>query len=459
MSGLCHQPVHTPVCAGMARKKPMESKELVTQLRDALAHLYDPTHLQNHPLADALIDAQSLGQMTRAQQLRRILLDALEQLSPPDHATAAEDNACYQALHYRYLDGLSVEEISNILAMSPRQIYRKLSEGVEALASLLTDHFDATPQHGNTGPRSIASATNGARGPTNSADRRELAQAALQQLGSHAQSEIININEILQTIVRDLHLYCTQIGADIQLTLPTQPVYIYADRTMFRQALLNLLTNGLDQVTGGSVQIDVTVEGHEVRLHFSLHKGKADASSSPAADMPTSHHFTKREGIGLEVAIQLFEMQKLQVNAGTQADLWPVDVWMAQTTPQQILVIDDMPDIPPLFRRFTSACAIDVISAAGGDEALALLQQVTPDLILLDVMLPRRDGWEILQTLKANPTTAAIPVVICSILNEPGLALALGADSYLPKPVSQEALLRVLAQFLQPFPEPAAVQP
>jgi len=438
----------------MTRKNPMESKEFVTQLRDALAHLYDPVHLQNHPLADALIDAQSLGQMTRAQQLRRILLDALEQLSPPDHATTTEDHACYQALHYRYLDGLSVEEIGGILAMSPRQIYRKLREGVEALASLLTDHSDAAPRHSNTGALMLTSATNGDRQPVNSADRRALAQAALQQLGSQAQSEIIDIHDILQTIVRDLRPYCTQIGAKIQLTLPTQPIYIYADRTMFRQALLNLLTNGLDQVTGGTVGIDVGVEGNEVRLSFTLHVAETGSAANPSA----AHRFTKREGIGLEVAIQLFQMQNLHVNAGTQANLWPVEVRTAQTTPQQILVIDDMPDIPQLFQRFTSAWAIDVISAAGGDEALTLLQQVTPDLILLDVMLPRRDGWEILQTLKADPTTAAIPVVICSILNEPGLALALGADGYLPKPVSQEALLNVLAQFLQPCPEPAGVQ-
>ena len=329
----------------------MEQKELISQLRDALAHLYDPAHLQSHPLADRLIDVDTLGQMTRAQQLRRILLDALEQLSPPDNSAAAEDSACYQALHYRYLDGLSVEEIGGILAMSPRQIYRKLREGVEALASLLADHSDATPRRSNTGARPLTSAINGERQPVNSADRRELAQAALQQLGSQAQSEIIDINLILQTIVRDLRPYCTQIGAKIQLTLPTQPVYIYADRTMFRQALLNLLTNGLDQVTGGVVGIDVGVEGHEVRLRFALH----GAETSTAAKRSATHRCTKREGIGLEVAIQLFEMQKLQVNAGTQANLWPVEVRTAQTTPQQILVIDDMPDIPQLFQRFTSA--------------------------------------------------------------------------------------------------------
>lgn len=431
----------------------MESKEFIAQLRDALTHLYDPAHLQNHPLADLLVDAHTLGQMTRAQRLRRILLDALEQLSPPDQATGAvEDSACYQTLHYRYVDGLSVEEIGGILAMSPRQIYRKLREGVEAVASLLIDHVDFTP-HG-TSLRLSSSPLDVARHPVNNLDRRKLAQAALQQLGSHAQSEVIKINDILQTIVRELRPYCTQIGATIHLALPAQPIYIYADRTMVRQALLNLLTNGLDRVTGGTLQIAVSIEAHEVRLCFTLHAAEMGA----ARDIRQPHHCAKREGIGLEVAIQLFQMQNLQIDCGTQADLWPVEVRMAQTMPQQILVIDDMPDIPPLFQRFTSAYAIDVLSAAGGDEALTLLQQVTPALILLDVMLPRRDGWEILQTLKADPATAAIPIVICSILNEPGLALALGADSYLPKPVSQEALLQLLAQFLQPFPEPAGVQ-
>lgn len=438
----------------------MESKELIAQLRDALAHLYDPAHLQNHPLADALIDAQTLEQMTRAQKLRRILLDALEELSPPDHTVAAEDSACYQALHYRYLDGLSVEEIGGILAMSPRQIYRKLREGVEALASLLTDHidtvhFDTVQQERRTDTPAIDFPTNPVLHSVNTADRRELAQAALHQLGSHAQPEVIVINEIVQTIVHDLRPYCTQIGAKLQFALPAQRIYIYADRTMFRQALLNLLTNGLDQATSGTLQIDAGVENGEVWLRFHIHAG----GTGDATTRAPAHRCNKREGIGLEVAIQLFQMQRIQVNCGTQDDLWPVEVRMVQTTPQQILVIDDMPDIFPLFQRFTSAHAIDVLSATSGDEALALLQQVTPALIVLDVMLPRRDGWEILQTLKADPATASIPVVICSILNEPGLALALGADSYLPKPVSQEALLGVLAAFLQPRLELAEAQP
>lgn len=115
-----------------------------------------------------------------------------------------------------------------------------------------------------------------------------------------------------------------------------------------------------------------------------------------------------------------------------------------------------MSDLTSLFRRFTTQYAVEVIGAQSAAQAFEVLTGMTPALILLDVMLPRQDGWEILQTLKANATTASIPVVICSVLNEPGLAAALGADGYLRKPVTQEALLQELRRWLALTPAPAA---
>jgi CheY-like chemotaxis protein len=69
-----------------------------------------------------------------------------------------------------------------------------------------------------------------------------------------------------------------------------------------------------------------------------------------------------------------------------------------------------------------------------------------PDAIILDVMMPEMDGWEFLQRLRARPETALIPVVICSIFNDPELAYSLGASLYLPKPVSRDNVLKALRQ-------------
>lgn len=70
-------------------------------------------------------------------------------------------------------------------------------------------------------------------------------------------------------------------------------------------------------------------------------------------------------------------------------------------------------------------------------------------LIILDVLMPGEDGWELLMEFKANESTRDIPVVICSVFSEPQLARNLGAAAYLPKPVTQRALLRTLRPWSQ----------
>ncbi|MGQ9683779.1 MAG: response regulator [Anaerolineae bacterium] len=63
-------------------------------------------------------------------------------------------------------------------------------------------------------------------------------------------------------------------------------------------------------------------------------------------------------------------------------------------------------------------------------------------------MMPEQDGWETLQTLRAQPGLQDTPIIVCSILDEPQLALSLGADDVLRKPVSQAALLQTLSRWL-----------
>jgi CheY-like chemotaxis protein len=73
-----------------------------------------------------------------------------------------------------------------------------------------------------------------------------------------------------------------------------------------------------------------------------------------------------------------------------------------------------------------------------------MIPQLQPEVIILDVMMPGIDGWELLQRLKTLRETQLIPVIICSVINDPELAFALGASQYVPKPVTREALLRAL---------------
>ena len=86
-----------------------------------------------------------------------------------------------------------------------------------------------------------------------------------------------------------------------------------------------------------------------------------------------------------------------------------------------------------------------------GQQALEIAGRQQPRLIILDVMMPHQDGWEILGALQENPVTATLPVIVCSVLKEAELALALGACDYITKPVSQTQLLTVLQRWLGPL--------
>ena len=84
-----------------------------------------------------------------------------------------------------------------------------------------------------------------------------------------------------------------------------------------------------------------------------------------------------------------------------------------------------------------------------------MIADTPPAVIISDVMMPEEDGWEFLASLKQDEQTRDIPFIVCSVLNEPQLAIMMGATAYLPKPVSQQALLNALSPWLQDAPTPA----
>jgi two-component system phosphate regulon response regulator PhoB len=117
--------------------------------------------------------------------------------------------------------------------------------------------------------------------------------------------------------------------------------------------------------------------------------------------------------------------------------------------PETILLIEDEEDVSDLIRYHLKKSKYRVLSAADGLEGLRLASEERPDAVILDVMLPRLNGFEVAKRMKADPSTASIPLLILSAKGEPEhriKGLELGADDYLPKPFSpKELLLRIKA--------------
>ena len=110
----------------------------------------------------------------------------------------------------------------------------------------------------------------------------------------------------------------------------------------------------------------------------------------------------------------------------------------------RILVVDDVPANVKLLEARLSAEYFDVTVAYSGAEALALCERAACDIVLLDVMMPELDGFEVCRRLKSNPLTHHIPVVMVTALDQPSdrvRGLEAGADDFLTKPVSDIALI------------------
>src|SRR5882762_10383508 len=110
----------------------------------------------------------------------------------------------------------------------------------------------------------------------------------------------------------------------------------------------------------------------------------------------------------------------------------------------RVLVVDDIPANVKLLEARLSAEYFDVVTAVNGVDALAICERAECDVVLLDVMMPDMDGFEVCRRLKANPKTHHIPVVMVTALDQPSdrvRGLEAGADDFLTKPVSDIALI------------------
>src|ERR1700759_4426526 len=109
----------------------------------------------------------------------------------------------------------------------------------------------------------------------------------------------------------------------------------------------------------------------------------------------------------------------------------------------RVLVVDDILSNVKLLEAKLTAEYFEVMTAFNGLECLSRMEQIVPDIVLLDVMMPGMDGFEVCRRIKSNPRTAHVPVVMVTALDQPSdrvAGLEAGADDFLTKPVDDAAL-------------------
>jgi DNA-binding response OmpR family regulator len=125
---------------------------------------------------------------------------------------------------------------------------------------------------------------------------------------------------------------------------------------------------------------------------------------------------------------------------------------MAGLAATTLLVVDDEPEINKLVARIFEKRGYRVNTATDGAEALASVAKDRPDLIMLDLNLPRIDGWEVCRRLKGDPATRAIPIIMLTAahanVDDAEIGLGLGADEYVAKPFVRAVLLHNVERLL-----------
>ncbi len=119
---------------------------------------------------------------------------------------------------------------------------------------------------------------------------------------------------------------------------------------------------------------------------------------------------------------------------------------------KKILLVDDEPSILLSLEYLMEQEGYDVLTATDGDEALHSVREELPDLILLDIMMPKRDGFEVCQTIRANPEWKETKIILLTakgreVDREKGLAL--GADDYITKPFATQELIKKINVILE----------
>jgi len=380
------------------------SPDFIQQVRDLLEHLYDFPFLQKQIL---VLPSSETGQPLpeiAGQKARRIVLDAIEKIGVEKGLSfRSSQGRIYNLLRLHYIEGMAIQQVAQELGLSQRQTYRDLRYGDVRIASIVWENLASLQP-------TVGSA--------------EMVPEA-SQLWLEPQFQPTDLNELIRVVCDTVRPLAALRSVSLDLHLPARPVIIPTDAMIARQVITGLLSLAIQQALTGPVGVYLLLKGDDYLLQIAFHPtGTLENKTDPSVNLYAQNlgwSLHQQEGADqVEIAVKI------------------------NTRQQTCLIIDDHQEFIELLERYLAGYALHIVAANNGPKGIELAQQLQPKVILLDVMVPEMDGWQILQRLHSTPATRAIPVVICSVFYDHDLAITLGAVGVLKKPVRKEDLVAIL---------------
>lgn len=395
---------------------------LLDELRACLNHLYDPLFEVSPNLASCL----GLGPYPTVEEARSAITAAIERLRPtpetPPHARAWR---LYEILHLRYLDHLTQEQAAQRLAITVRHLAREQADAIELLAQTLF------ADHGHSLEWKPESQREPAQEEQNSISPRNQVRAEVAALEAHAPAPVANVRHIAQGVIHLLKDWAAR--QNVHLTLaPGEETYTRVHPSVLKEILLSLVAHLVRALEEGTVEIHITAAKGWVTV---LMRQTPAISALPEEDW-----------FGWE----LLQTQHCSLHSADSGDAFELALVMPEAQNAIVFVVDDNRDLVHYYQRCTAGTPYRIIHIPRGREIFPALERQRPDAIVLDLMLPDVDGWEILGQLHEHPLSRTVPVIVCSVVREAELALTLGATVFLAKPVKRQQFLEALAQVINP---------
>ncbi|MBX2864337.1 MAG: response regulator [Leptolyngbyaceae cyanobacterium MAG.088] len=310
--------------------------------------------------------------------------------------------------------------------------------------------------------------------------------------------EDICINTIIDEIIGTIQPLAQKNGNQLLMSCPNDIGVMYADQVKLRQSLINLLSNACKFTENGNITLTVEQFHPQEQENSWLKFIVADTGigMTPEQMGKVFQAFTQADtsttrkyggtGLGLTITKQFIAMmagdvtvdsiygqgttftlslpRTVKPNKPSDQTFFAPPVRLIEREPistihklsgqdleRTILVIDNDPESCESLHGHLSNSGYNVVCAVDGQQGLVLANELLPDAIILDMMLPEQSGWSILQELKTMPTLSQVPVILLSLAEEPNRAYQLGITDHMLKPIDHVRLLSILdAQIPEP---------
>lgn len=386
------------------------------ELRRALSHLNDPCYLRESKLV-ALLGLQDADDPAAA--LRAALEQAIEALKPiSDTSPCTRKGRHYEILLRRYVQRQTQRAVAQSLAITPRYLRREQAVAIRGLAQYLALRYDLHEREAGGIPK------------MHQGIAKELGiRHEMLWLADSLRGQTCEVDPVLSAAVELVRDLARQRSVRCQWKGDPSLPSVRVPGTVLKQIALNLLMAVIHQLPpGGQVEIAAQANAEQVIITLSAIGTQGYPwLKTPSFETP------------ITISRQLARVFKGDLCLSCTDEILIVRV-LLPCAGRQILVlaIEDNLDTIQLWRRYTQRTCFALVTETDPEQAVASASRLQPDLIVLDIMLPGIDGWELLRRLRADPATADIPVIVCTVLPQKELAFSLGAQDFIPKPATGE---------------------